>query len=156
MASLVNPSHNYSLFSVPVAYVLAMWPSVYGKLKAGKVFDPANPREFNEAVKSSESIDKITKNRILRSQAASANAFETLSLFVGGILAANLAGVPIQTTNLLASGYLAFRFIFNITYVWLQDNRKFAVVRSIAFNGSMVCWMTMYIKAGLLLLASSK
>ncbi|KAL2205686.1 hypothetical protein CC79DRAFT_1275055 [Sarocladium strictum] len=156
MAGVVNLSHNYFLYSVPVAYVLALWPNIYGKLKSGHIFDRANPRDFNEAVKSAESIDKIMKNRILRSQAASDNAHETLSLFVGGILAADRAGVPIRTINLLSGGYLLSRLIFNIAYVWLQDNRKFAFLRIAAWFAGVFCWMAMFIKSGLLLMASSK
>ncbi|OBS16184.1 hypothetical protein FPOA_13104 [Fusarium poae] len=141
MAGIVNLSHNYSLYSVPVAYVLALWPNIWGKLKSRGIFDRANPREFNESVKSTQSLDKITRNHILRSQFASENAHETLALFVGGILAADRAGVPVRTINLLSGGYLVSRLIFNIAYIWLQDNRKFAFLRIAAWFAGAFCWL---------------
>lgn len=97
-----------------------------------------------------------TKNRILRCEAATANGFEQMPLFIGAVLAANQAAVPAPTLNLLAGGWLASRVIYNVTYVYLQDNRKFAPLRSIVFITSLACWATLYIKAGLAMIASSK
>ena len=97
-----------------------------------------------------------TKNRILRCEAATANGFEQLPLFIGAVLAANQAAVPASTLNLLAGGWLASRVVYNVIYVYLQDNRKFAPLRSIMFMTGFVCWVTMYIKAGLAMSASSK
>ena len=71
-------------------------------------------------------------------------------------MAANQAAVPAPTLNLLAGGWVASRVLYNITYVYLQDNRKFAPLRSIVFITGFVCMATLYIKAGLAISASSK
>lgn len=72
------------------------------------------------------------------------------------MLAANQAGVPAATLNLLAGAWLVSRVVYNVTYVYLQDNRKFAPLRSVVFIGGFVCWVTLYIKAGLAMVASSQ
>ncbi|KAI0597662.1 hypothetical protein F4775DRAFT_593131 [Biscogniauxia sp. FL1348] len=185
MDAIVDLSKNYSFFSIPVAFVLATIPAIYGKLLAGTNYDLAYPRTFQERVKSDDNMDKavgarspelqgppadrlsdsrvlrhaavslepwlcaiITKNRILRSDAAAANAQETLPLFLGSILAANVAGVPVRTINLLAAAYLVSRVAYTIVYVWLQENRKLAPIRTLTWNVGVVCWGTLFVKAG--------
>ena len=46
-------------------------------------------------------------------------------------MAANVAGVSTYGVNTLSLGYIASRVAYNFTYVVLQDNRKFAPLRSI-------------------------
>ncbi|KAI1335155.1 hypothetical protein F5Y15DRAFT_420194 [Xylariaceae sp. FL0016] len=148
MASFMDLSKNYSFYSIPLAYLLAMLPGAYAKGLGSKHYDIANPRGFQEQIKKDDGIDKVTKNRILRGEAASANATETISFFVAGVVAANYGGVPVGTTNLLCATYLASRTLYNVVYVWLQDNRKLAPLRSVMFNIGVISWMTMFIKAG--------
>ncbi|KAI1640223.1 hypothetical protein F4809DRAFT_591966 [Biscogniauxia mediterranea] len=148
MDAIVDLSKNYSFFSIPVAFALATIPAIYGKSLAGKNYDLAYPRSFQERVKSDDKMDKATKNRILRSDAAAANAQETLPLFLGSVLAANVAGVPARTINLLAAAYLVSRVAYTIVYVWLQENRKFVPIRSLAWTVGVACWTTLFVKAG--------
>ncbi|RYO75902.1 hypothetical protein DL762_008165 [Monosporascus cannonballus] len=96
-----------------------------------------------------------TKNRLLRCDAAAANALETLPLFMGSVLAANAAGVPTPTVNGLAGAYLASRATYNVVYVFLQDNPRFALARSLVWIAGVGCWMTLFIKAGLRCLEAS-
>lgn len=55
--------------------------------------------------------------RILRGKAAHANGLENLALFSGAILAANVAGVPVNKVNSHALAYLISRVIYNAIYV---------------------------------------
>ncbi|RYP26175.1 hypothetical protein DL767_008127 [Monosporascus sp. MG133] len=157
MASFVDLSKNYSLFAIPVAVVLGMLPSSYGKSIAVKkgLYDNRNPRGYQDTVKNAQNIDKMTKNRLLRCEAASANAQETLPLFMGSVLAANTAGVPAPVVNGLAAAYLGSRVAYNFVYVVLQDNPRFAVLRSIVWMAGLGCWMTLFVKAGLRYLEAS-
>ena len=156
MDSFVDLSKNYSLLSIPVAVVLAFLPSVYGKSIAGtRLYDNVNPRGYQDRIKNAQNVDKITKNRLLRCEAASANAQETLPLFMGSVLAANAAGVPAPTINGFAAAYLASRATYNFVYVSLQDNPRFAPLRSVVWMTGVGCWMTLFVKAGLRYLEAS-
>jgi hypothetical protein len=53
---------------------------------------------------------------------------------MGAILAANHAGVPVETINQLAALYLASRVAYNVTYIFLQENRSLAPVRSLVVS----------------------
>lgn len=91
-----------------------------------------------------------TKNRLIRCEAASANAQETLPLFSCAVLAASVGGVPAPTVNAVAAAYLATRVVYNVIYVWLQgaNSRKVAYARSLSWFAGVACWMTLFVKAG--------
>ncbi|KAI0481318.1 hypothetical protein GGR56DRAFT_629785 [Xylariaceae sp. FL0804] len=141
-------SANYSIYTIPAAFFLAMLPGGYGTSLAGHHRDPSMPRGFVENVQKDDTIDKKIKGRIFRSQAASANGFETLPLYVGGVVAANFSGVPVGTINALCAVYVVSRVLYNVTYIRLQDNRKFAPLRTACWAASVISWMTLLIKAG--------
>ncbi|KAI0390239.1 hypothetical protein F5Y17DRAFT_73667 [Xylariaceae sp. FL0594] len=148
MTAFLELSKNYSFYTLPLAWLLTMLPTSYAKSLGGKNYDVAYPRDFVGHVKKDESLDKATKGKILRAEAAAANGSETIGLFVGAVLAANYAGVPVETINTLSIGYLLSRAAFNYTYIFLQDNRKFAPVRSLIWISGLACWVTLYVKAG--------
>lgn len=87
----------------------------------------------------------------MRCEAASANGQETLSMFIASVLAANYAGVPVETINQLAAAYLVSRAVYNFTYISLQTNPALAPVRSFVWMASLAPWTTLLIKAGNLL-----
>lgn len=87
-------------------------------------------------------------NRFRRAKAASANGFETLGLYAAGIVAANASGVPTATVNKLALGYIASRVVFNYIYVFLQDNRKFAPLRTLVWMAGIAMIFMLYTSAG--------
>ncbi|KAF2970593.1 hypothetical protein GQX73_g2979 [Xylaria multiplex] len=133
---------------------------IYSKSLGANNYDIANPRRYAENVQKDEKLDKavmkpiiliiylLTKNKILRCEAAAANGQETLNLFVASLIAANYAGVPVETINTLAGVYLGSRVLYNITYIFLQENRSFAPLRSLVWNVGIVSWITLFIKAG--------
>lgn len=86
--------------------------------------------------------------RIQRSEAASANAYEALAVYAAGIAAAGAAGVPAETLNTLSGAYLASRAVYNVIYIFLQDNRKFAPVRTVAWGVGTLAIMALWVKAG--------
>ncbi|KAI1425986.1 hypothetical protein F5Y12DRAFT_315822 [Xylaria sp. FL1777] len=144
----IDLSQNYSFYAIPVAWLLTNIPGVYAKSLGGTNYDIASPRKFAENVEKDQKLDKATKSRILRSEAASANGRETLSLFAASVIAANYAGVPVETINKLVAVYLGTRAAYNYTYVFLQDNPSFAPVRTVVWNAGVISWMTLLIKAG--------
>lgn len=80
---------------------------------------------------------------------------ETLPIFIGAVIAAYVTGIPVRTVNLLTMGYVISRGFYVFAYIWLQDNRKMAPVRTLVWNVGVACWMTLFIKAGYKVLETS-
>ncbi|KAL2287523.1 hypothetical protein FJTKL_04962 [Diaporthe vaccinii] len=135
-------------YSVPAAFMLVMVPHSYAMFASGKNFDVANPRSTVDTCNKDTTMEKRTAQRIQRAEAAMANGFETLGMYSAGIVAAVVAGVPAETLNYLSMAYLASRVGYNTVYIWLQDNRKLAPLRSVCWNASIGIIAALWIKAG--------
>ncbi|KAI7786531.1 hypothetical protein LA080_003260 [Diaporthe eres] len=138
----------YSISKVPAAFMLVMVPHSYAMFASGKNFDVANPRSTVDTCNKDTTMEKRTAQRIQRAEAAMANGFETLGMYSAGIVAAVVAGVPAETLNYLSMAYLASRVGYNTVYIWLQDNRKLAPLRSVCWNASIGIIAALWIKAG--------
>ncbi|KAM0559660.1 hypothetical protein ACHAPJ_004184 [Fusarium lateritium] len=88
------------------------------------------------------------KQFLLRAKSCTENGFETLGFYASGIVAANFAGVPTPSLNTLGLGYVVSRLAYNIAYLWLQNNRRLAWVRSVVWTVSIGLIVTLWIKAG--------
>lgn len=88
-----------------------------------------------------------TKSRIARAKAASENVFETLGYHAVAVASAVFAGVNPSDVNKLSLGYLAARSLFAYIYVVLQDNRRMAPARSLAWTVAQAITITLYVKA---------
>ncbi|KAI1751419.1 hypothetical protein F4782DRAFT_504858 [Xylaria castorea] len=139
---------NYSFYALPLAWFIAAVPGMLSKSLGGTNYDVATPRKFMENVEKDAKLDKQTKNKIMRCEAAGANGQETLGLFISAIIAANYASVPVETINTFAALYLGSRVAYNITYIYLQENRNLAPLRSLVWMVGIGSWMTLFIKAG--------
>ena len=89
-----------------------------------------------------------TLNRIVRAKNAAANGFETLGFFGAGVVAANVAGVSVNRVNALSAGYVVSRVLYNFVYVFLQDNARYAPVRSLVWLAGMGISSALWILAG--------
>ncbi|KAF3355218.1 hypothetical protein VdG1_07082 [Verticillium dahliae VDG1] len=58
-----------------------------------------------------------TEERIVRAENASANGFEALGNFAGGVVVAHVAGVDASTINILFLAYSASRVFYTFVYV---------------------------------------
>ncbi|KAL2753351.1 hypothetical protein ACRALDRAFT_1083007 [Sodiomyces alcalophilus JCM 7366] len=137
-----------ALYTIPAAFVLALAPNMYAAVLGRSHMDSHEPRRLLQRVEQDESIDKQTKGRISRAKAASDNAFETLGYHAAAVAAAVFAGVDPSEANILCLGYLAARGLFAYAYAVLQDNRRFAPVRSLAWFIAQGITITLYVKAG--------
>ena len=88
-----------------------------------------------------------TKGRVQRAEGAQYNGFESLGFFASAVVAANVAGVPAQTLNLLSGGYLVNRIVYNLIYI-NNTSEGMANIRSLAWLASIGQIITLYIKAG--------
>lgn len=140
---------NISPFAVPVAFLIAGLPRAVSFSLAKRTFDPARPRTFTANVQSSEALDKLTKDRILRCEACFANGLETLGFFAGAVATGLAVGLPAKTMNTLSIAYLTSRLFFTLAYVRLQENRKLVITRPLAWWSGVLITIAMYVKAGM-------
>ncbi|KAM3497957.1 hypothetical protein MY10362_008710 [Beauveria mimosiformis] len=143
-------TNNFSFFTLPAVVLgTCIGPHAYAILNARKHYDNVYPRNFNDAIAASETLDKETKARVLRAQSASDNSFETLGYFAAAVVAGNFAGLKNSSLNFLSIGYLITRLAYVVTYIKLQDNRKYHVLRSILWETAFCFASALWIKAGL-------
>ncbi|KAH8668908.1 hypothetical protein BX600DRAFT_460943 [Xylariales sp. PMI_506] len=150
MTSLLD-GRNVSYYTIPAAMVIALLPRVYSGIAGPgkKYFDKSNPRSFSAKLDKIEALDKQLRLRLQRAEACCANGFEGLPLFAASVTAGNAAGVPTDTLNFLSVGYLAIRLVYSWIYVFVQDDPKFARVRTPIWTLGTACIMTLFVKAGL-------
>ncbi|KAI1327895.1 hypothetical protein F5Y16DRAFT_183021 [Xylariaceae sp. FL0255] len=141
-------SKNYSFYTLPLAWFFANLPGFYAKSLASKMYDVAYPRHFAENVQKDEKLSKQVKNKIFRCESAAANGQETVAFYLAAVLAAKHAGVPVESINTWCGVYLATRLAYNFTYIFLQENRSLAPLRSLVWNASVVSWVVLFVKAG--------
>ncbi|CCG82564.1 Predicted protein [Taphrina deformans PYCC 5710] len=138
---------NYSLYTIPVAWVLSIAPHFYAASLANKVgkFDNTNPRNSTEKLKAKMSAAQLGMYQ--RAEAAQQNGFENIGLFAASVVAANVARVPVSTVNSLSLFYLASRVVYNLLYI-NTESLPISNVRSVVFVGGIVSIMTLFVKAG--------
>ncbi|KAK2679641.1 Membrane associated eicosanoid/glutathione metabolism-like domain superfamily [Fusarium oxysporum f. sp. vasinfectum] len=118
-------TRNYSFFTVPAAFFIITFPHAY-TITAGAqgTYDNCNPRSHKDRIANCQTLDKSHKQFLLSAKAATENGLETIGCYAAGILAANFAAVPAPTINILSLGYVVSRLLYNIAYLWLQDNPR--------------------------------
>ena len=144
-------SKNYSFYAVPIAWAMSLAPhsyaiSLYAR-KSTKKFDNREPRSMTSKLADDQSIDKATKDRIIRAESAQANGFENLGFFAAAVVAGNMAGLSNQTMNLLSGSYLATRLLYNFIYI-NNTTGALAATRSLTFFTGVGFIWTMFIMAG--------
>ncbi|KAF4337619.1 hypothetical protein FBEOM_8518 [Fusarium beomiforme] len=118
-------TRNYSFFTVPAAFFVITFPHAYTITAGAKgTYDNCNPRSHKDRITNCQTLDKSHKQFLLRAKAATENGFETIGLYASGIVAANFTGVPTPQINILGLGYVVSRLVYNIAYLWLQDNPR--------------------------------
>ncbi|KAF2840897.1 hypothetical protein M501DRAFT_1010091 [Patellaria atrata CBS 101060] len=151
MASLFSGlSGNYSLYTIPAAWMLAFAPHVYSvntyEAASKKPYHMREPRSFTRRLEEDETIDAKTKGRIQRAEGAQANGFENLGLYAAAVVAANIAGVDNKWLNILSGTYIASRYAYNKVYIANDDVAP--EVRTAVFFIGIGAIFTLIIKAG--------
>ncbi|KAJ4304298.1 hypothetical protein N0V88_001911 [Collariella sp. IMI 366227] len=93
-------------------------------------------------------MDKVALHRISRAKAATANGFETLSLYAAAVVAGNVSGMSVARLNQLSILYIMSRVVYNYVYVSLQDNAKLAGLRPLVWGVGIAVIMGLFIGAG--------
>ncbi|RDL41009.1 Uncharacterized protein BP5553_00988 [Venustampulla echinocandica] len=119
---------NLSIFAIPAYWVLSMAPHAYAiglikKANNGR-WDNTNPRSSNWDDTLRKSTPAEVYGRFTRAEAAHNNGLENLPLFVGAILAANLAKLSTRDVNTFAAAYLGLRVVYTLLYINVTRNRS--------------------------------
>lgn len=113
------------IWAMMAACVLPFVWAIAAKMMGGYRFDDnQNPREF---------LAKLT-GLPARANAAQANSFETLPMFLASVLVAMYCFVPQALINTLAWLYVLIRVGYGVAYLL-----NLATLRSILWGLSMVC-----------------
>ncbi|KAI0020314.1 hypothetical protein F4780DRAFT_378761 [Xylariomycetidae sp. FL0641] len=139
---------NFTFFTVPAAFVLLFLPKLLSFALGGKHLDPARPDKYKPSIAEADDIDFKTKGLILRAEAAFNNGLETISLYAAAVAATNIAPVNPRIANPLALAYLGTRVVYNLVYVVLQENPRWALARSATWFTGIGFVMAMFIASG--------
>ncbi|KAL9084814.1 MAG: hypothetical protein Q9165_007882 [Trypethelium subeluteriae] len=124
MATIIDSSRNLSYYAIPVAWLFAILPHTYAvalyashSSKSTKAVDLSKPRTMLGDLERDQSVDRATKNLIIRAEGAHTNGIENLGFFATAVIAANTAGVDTGFLNTLSWGYVASRLVYNLIYL---------------------------------------
>ncbi|KAF2218258.1 hypothetical protein BDZ85DRAFT_270720 [Elsinoe ampelina] len=144
-ANILDTTRNLSLYTLPAAWVLSIVPHFYAA-SMGK-FDNKCPRTYVRDTENDQSIDKATKAKIARAEAAQSNGFENLGLFAAALTIGNVAKLDNWTLNALSGAYLASRVVYNYLYISGTSEVK-ATARSGVYLTGIGIIFTFFIKSG--------
>jgi uncharacterized MAPEG superfamily protein len=144
-------STNYSFYTIPAAWLLSILPHSYAIMlysrTTHKRFDNRHPRSLTSKLEGDQSIDKATKERIIRAEGAQQNGFENLPFYAAAVTAGNFAGLAPQTMNMLSGAYLAIRTIYNLVYI-NGDTAALAGARTTIYTIGVGLVCTIFVMAG--------
>jgi len=142
---------NYSFYTIPAAWLLSLLPHTYAIIlysrSAHKRFDNRHPRSLTSKLEGDQTIDKATKERIIRAEGAQQNGFENLAFYAAAVTAGNVAGLAPQTMNTLSATYLASRAVYNLIYI-NGNTAALAGARTTIYSAGVALLCTMFVMAG--------
>ena len=151
MASLFDTTRNFSLYTIPAAWLISIAPHFYSAAlyssASSKKFNAISPREMPAQIKDDQSVDQATKARFTRAESASANGFENIGLFAAAVAAGNAAGLDHGYLNTLSGLYLASRVAYTLIYI-NNTSEGMARARTGAFLSGVGIIFTLFISAG--------
>ncbi|KAF2430677.1 hypothetical protein EJ08DRAFT_633411 [Tothia fuscella] len=146
-ANILDTTRNYSLYTIPLAWALAIAPHMYAASLGGSKFDNTAPRTYTSSLKEDQTLDKATKDKIIRAEGAQSNGFENLPLFAAAVVAGNVAKLDNWSLNALSGGYLISRVVYNVLYV-NNTTEGTANARSVSYLSGIGILFTLFIKSG--------
>lgn len=117
---------------LPIATVGIAKASGVGRSRAKGGYDNANPREW---------LGKLT-GRQQRANAAQANGFEALPLFIAAVVLAQQAGGPQDRIDMLAMAFVVIRVVYVALYLANQ-----ATLRSIVWGLGLAASIAILLQA---------
>ncbi|CAL1701240.1 unnamed protein product [Somion occarium] len=137
-----------SLYSIPLLYFVGIWSA---KRRTGlfdraigfdKQYRPANINSLYE----NPDVSPAPTEESERREATYKNSLEILPLWIGAVLAANLAGLDDVFLNAASASFIALRVLYN--YICMnRRNGKQASLRSATWLASTVIPVVLFIRA---------
>lgn len=143
---------NLSFFGVPAYWTLCMIPhsyaiSIMAKANNGR-WDNSSPRSSNWDASLRKSTPADIYSRYERAEAASKNGFENLPLFIGAVMAGNIAHLDIQTLNAFVTAYLFSRILYTLIYINVSSNKLSYIRTMVWLTGAVMC-LGVFVRSGL-------
>ncbi|KAF2198949.1 hypothetical protein GQ43DRAFT_377403 [Delitschia confertaspora ATCC 74209] len=143
-------SVNYSLFGVPVYWLYALAPHMYGvniikKARNGK-WDNTNPRGGNAASDIQKSVPKDVFARYERCEGAHKNSMENAPFFMCAMLVGNVVGLPANTMNTAAAAYMGLRIAHTLLYINVTS-QKYSYLRTLVYTISTIVLQRLFFQA---------
>ncbi|KAK5128365.1 hypothetical protein LTR85_003033 [Meristemomyces frigidus] len=143
---------NISLYTIPVAWVVAFMPRIYAistytsiTKKDTKAIS-LQPRDFIKIAADDQALDNKMTQRIIRAEAATSNGFENLGLFAAAVAAGNAAGLDVSTLNGITIAYIVSRVVYNHIYIF--NDLVPSQARTVTFLGGVGMCMALFVQAG--------
>ncbi|KAF2192445.1 hypothetical protein K469DRAFT_735448 [Zopfia rhizophila CBS 207.26] len=141
---------NFSIYSIPVYWVMGLWPHIHGvrliKKANNKKWDNCNPRGVDTAAKYQKSVPAEVFAKFERAEAAHKNMMENAPLFIGAVIAGNIAGLPASTLNAATGVYLALRIVYIGLYIKVT-RQKYSYLRTTTWFIFTAVLFGLFIKA---------
>ncbi|TVY59689.1 hypothetical protein LSUE1_G010256 [Lachnellula suecica] len=149
---MASATTNLSFYAIPAYWFLSMVPHGYAmeimkKANNGR-WDNTSPRSSVYDAKLKQSSPAAVFAQYERAEAASKNGFENFPIFVGAILAGNLAKMESSTLNTFVAVYLGMRVAYTVAYISTTSN-KYSHVRTAIWMLSTLMCMGVYVKSGI-------
>ncbi|WWC89081.1 uncharacterized protein L201_003999 [Kwoniella dendrophila CBS 6074] len=149
LAATPGLQYNYSLYAIPIGWVIGMVPLWWAAPIANKYskgsYDNANPKDSWANI-DSKPIPLQIKGRIKRAIAAENNTHTNLPLFAAALVAANAAHVDVGSLHFHASVWIISRIAYTFAYIYIE-NRKASAIRSALFGVGVLSCFALIIKA---------
>ncbi|KAI0082387.1 hypothetical protein K474DRAFT_1702908 [Panus rudis PR-1116 ss-1] len=143
-----NLNTPFSLYSIPVAYFVGLWPA---KRRAGLIdqtigFDNTLPRANVGRLHEYPDVSPEVTERAERLEGAHKNSLEILPLWIGAVLTGNIAGLDDVFLNIASASFLGLRLLYNFIYVNQKSNRQ-GTLRSITWLAGLSIPITVIVRA---------
>ncbi|KAL5523224.1 hypothetical protein ACEPAF_1491 [Sanghuangporus sanghuang] len=141
-----------SLYSIPVVWYTSFYPmnvkfALIQKTMGYNKIVSLQPRANTKRIMEDPSVPRDVAERVERLEGAHLNGNEILPLWIGAVLAGNMAGISNKTLNIASAGFIATRMLYNYVYI-NQSTVRASWTRSALFFTSLGFPMYLLVKAG--------
>ncbi|KAB8627257.1 hypothetical protein FH972_026090 [Carpinus fangiana] len=121
MASIISSSTNYSVYALPLYYLLGILPHGVAIIIAsggnpGK-WDNRNPRAAGLKANLTKRLGPAKFARYERAESAHYNTLESFPLLATAVILANLAHLPTEQLNTFVAGNFILRSVYLVAYI---------------------------------------
>uniref|UniRef100_A0A1D1ZCR2 Microsomal glutathione S-transferase 3 n=1 Tax=Anthurium amnicola TaxID=1678845 RepID=A0A1D1ZCR2_9ARAE len=144
---MIDLSSNYSLYTLPVAVILAYAPHfLKGSIVVGQTGRWNNISPRSNVDKAEKQMSQAAYRKAKRCEAAHQNGMESFSVFACAVIAANYANVSNVTLNIASWSYVICRVLYNYVYI-SGESQAVGNLRSLVWSISLLIASFLYVLA---------